>query len=184
MSFDTPSPAVSGRVVDDKSVLDVQAGYLCERTKFPVSKDVASRCTSHFLDIPSDHHVAICLVPPQMILQKAKGGWSRAVVARIIAVMHVYEDPALRRHQTCKLTENLQAAGRGKDVSKDIPETRDDVKLGLDRVKFFGAHGLEFCGRVVVALHRHTGLKQNEFRDVPGLCHPAGSRAVARSDIQ
>ncbi len=129
MSLDAPSPAFSGRVVDDKPVLDGQAGCLCERTKLTVSKDVPSRGASHFVEIPSDYDISIRLVPAQTIAQKAKGGWNRAVVARIVAVLHVYEDPALGRHQTCKLTENLQAAGWGKDVSQDIPETRDDVKL-------------------------------------------------------
>ena len=40
-------------------------------------------------------------------------------------------------------------------MSQDIPETGDDVELGVDQVKFFGAHGPDGC---VAALHRHTGL--------------------------
>ena len=155
---------------------------LGERTKLPVSKDVPSRCAAHSLDIPSDHDIAIRLVPAQTIAQKPKGGGNRAVVAHVVAVMHVDEDPALGRHQTRKLAENLHAGGGGKDVSEDIPETRDDVKLAFEQVKFFGAHGLELS--LSRALHRHAGLHQNELRDVSGLCDPAGSPAVARSDIE
>ena len=114
-----------------------------------------SRRAPQVFDIPGNHDIAIGLVPPQTIVQKAQGGWNGAVVARVVAVMHVHKDPALGRHQTRKLTENLHAAGGGKDVSEDIPETRDDVKPGLGQVKFFGAHGPDFGVR---ALHRDTGL--------------------------
>jgi len=60
-----------------------------------VSKNVPSGRASHLLDVPSDHHIAIGLAPLQTILQKAKCGWNRAVLAHIVAVLHVYEDPAL-----------------------------------------------------------------------------------------
>ena len=83
------APAFSGRVVDHELVLDVQAGCLGERTKLPVSKYVPSRCALHFPDVPTNHDIAICLVPPQTIVQKAQGGWNGAVVAHVVAVMHV-----------------------------------------------------------------------------------------------
>ena len=114
MSFDTPSPAFSGRVVDDKPGLDVQASCLGKRTKLTVSKDVTSSGAEHFFDIPNNYDIAIGLVPAQTIVQKAKGGWDRAVVARIVAVMHVYEDPALGRHETCKLMETPPVGRRRK----------------------------------------------------------------------
>ena len=164
---------LSGCVVDDKPVLDVQAGRLGERTKLPVSKDVPSRRAAHVLYIPGDHDIAIGLVPPQTIVQKAQGGWNRAVVAHVIAVMHVHEDPALGRHQTRKLTENLHAAGGGKDMSEDIPETRDDVKLGLGQVKFFGAHGPD-CG-VRATCIATLGSTRTSSAMSSGLCDPAGS---------
>ena len=118
------------------------------------------------LDIPSHHDIAIGLVPPQTIVQKAKSGWNRAVVARIVAMLHVYEDPALGRHQTRKLTENLRAAAGGKDVSEDIPETRDDVKLGVDQMKFFGPHGPEFRAQPVpcIATLGSTRTRSAMFR--------------------
>ncbi len=183
MSLDTPSPAFSGGVVDDKPVLNVQAG-LGERTKLPVNKNVPSRCASNVLDIPSNHDIAVCLVPSQTIVQKAQGGWNRAVLPRIVAVMHIYEDSAARRRETRELTENLLAGVGGKDMSEDIPETRDDVKLAFDQMKFFGAHGPAFSVGTVVALHRHTGFHQNEFPDIPGLCDATGSPSVAGSDIK
>jgi len=78
MSFDTPAPAVSGRIVDNQPILDAQARKLGEGTKFLVSKNMPPRAASHlldvFLDSPSDHHIAVCLIPSQMIMQKAKGG--------------------------------------------------------------------------------------------------------------
>jgi len=77
--------------------------------------------------------------------------------------------------------QNSQASGGRKDVPQDIPERRNDVELALHQVKFFGAHAPESGVR---ALHRHTGLHQNEFRNVSGLCDPAGPRAVARSNIK
>jgi hypothetical protein len=155
MSFDTPSPAFSGRVVDHKPGLDVQAGCSGERTKLSVSEDVPSRTALHSFDVPGDHDISIGLVPPHTILQKAKDGWNRAIVARIVAVVHVYKDPAVGRRQTGKLTEHLYAPGGGKDVSKDIPKTRDDVKLAVDQVKLFGAHGPDFGTR---ALHPNARL--------------------------
>jgi len=149
-----------------------------------MSKDMPPRCASHLLDIPRDHHVAICLIPAQTILQKTKDGWNRAEVARIVAMLHVHEDPPLGRHQAHKLMQNLQPGGGRKDVSEDIPETRDDIKLRLDQVKFFGAHCHYFRVRAVFALHPHAGLQQKQFRNVSGLCDPAGSRAIASSNIQ
>ena len=148
-------------------------------TKFSVSKNVPSRRASHFADVPSDHHIAIGLAPLQTILQKSKGGWNRAVVAHIVAVLHVDEDSALGRHQACKLTEDLQASGGGENMSEHIPETRDDVKLPLDHVKIFSRHG-----RGRAALHCDARFDQNQFSDASSLCDPAGSCAVAGSDIQ
>src|SRR5580700_2067777 len=116
MSLDAPSPAFSGRVVDHKPGFDVQAGRLNHRAKLVMSKDVPARGAFRLPDIPSRHDIAICLTPPQTIVQKAQCGWKGTVVARVVAVMQVDKDPALRRHQTRKLLENLHAAGRGKDV--------------------------------------------------------------------
>jgi hypothetical protein len=135
----------------------------------------------HFFEIPSDHDIAIGLVPLQAIAQKAQGGWNRTVVARIVAVMHVHEDPASGRNEAGELTENLPVASRGKDVSEDIPETRDHVKFFLHRVKLLGAYGLEVG---FPALHPNTGLNQNEFRYVSGLRDLASSDSIARPDIQ
>src|SRR5580704_8382318 len=99
-------------------------------------------------------------------MQIAQGGRESAVVADVVAVVQVYEDLALGRDQPCKLLENFQAAGGGKDVPEDIPETGDDIEVALDQVKRFGAHGPEFCVGAVYTLHRDTWLYQNEFRNV------------------
>ena len=169
----------SGRVVDDESPFDVQAGGIGQRTKFPVSKNVPSGRAAHLLDLPSDHDIAIGLTPLQTILQKSKGGWNRAVVAHIVAVLHVDEDSALGRHQACKVTEDLQASDGWKNVSEHIPETCDDVKLPLDHVKIFSRHG-----RGRAALHCDARFDQNQFSDASSLCDPAGSCAIAGSDIE
>jgi hypothetical protein len=180
MSFDAPSAAFSGRVVDHEPLLDVQASGMSERTKLPVSKYVPSRCALHFPGVPTNHDIAICLLPPQTIVEEAQGGWNGAVMAYVVTVMDVYEDPAFGRHQTCKLAENLEAASVGKDVSEDIPEARDDIKSRLDQLQFFGAHSADLGVRT---MHPNTWLYQQQFRNVTGLCDPAGSPAVAGSHI-
>jgi hypothetical protein len=185
MSCHAPWLAFSGGIIDDKAGFDIQAGRLGERSKLLVGKDVPSRCAAHFvnisLDSPGDYDIAIGVFPPQVIAQKAKGGWNRAVVAYIVPMKHVDEDPPVGRHETRKVTENLQAGGCGKDVSEDIPETSDDVKPRFEQMKFFGAHRPELG---VLALHRRAGLHQNQFRNVTGLCDATRSSAVTGADIE
>ncbi len=89
---------------------------MSERAKLAMSKDVPARGALHLPDIPGNHRIAICLAPLQSIVQKPQSGWKGAVVARIVAMIHIHKDPAVGRHQTRKLTENLRAAGRWEDV--------------------------------------------------------------------
>ena len=69
-------------------------------------------------------------------------------------------------------------------MPEDIPETGDDVKLGLNRVKFFGSHGPHLGVRVAGALHRQAWLQQHKFRNASSLRDAAGASAVAAPDVE
>jgi len=105
-------------------------------------------------------------------------------VAHVVAVIHVDENPALRTHQAGELTEHSDSSARGKNVAEDIPKTGDDVELGLNRVKFFRAHGPDFGVRKDVALHRPAWLQQHQFRDAVDLRDAAGASTVTRPNVE
>ncbi len=69
-------------------------------------------------------------------------------------------------------------------MAEDVPQTSDDVKLGLNRVKFFGAHGPDLGVREAVALHRSAWFEQYKFRDASSLRDAASASAIATSDVE
>src|SRR5579863_7834635 len=138
MPFKGPSPPLPGAVIHDKPLLYVQTRGTAQRPDLAVRKDMPLGCASLTPEIPGHHDIAIRLTPEYAVAEEAHRGWQRSIMASVIAVTHVDEELALRRQQTRKLAQNLNSASGGENMSEDIPETSDDVKLSLYQVKILG----------------------------------------------
>jgi len=175
---------LAGGVVDDELLLDAESGGESERVEFLIGEDVAPSSALRLFDVPNHGDVAIRFVPGHLIAEKAQSCWQRSKVARVVAVIHVDEDPALRSQQTPKLAEHFDSGTSGEDVAEDIPKAGDDVKLPLNRVQFFSAHGPNCGVRGGAALHRAAWLEQHKFLDTSCLRDAAGASSIATPDVE
>ena len=97
MSLPAPSAWITGSVVDDERLFDPESGCAGKRAAFLIGKDVATGNAMRFSNVPSDLNVATVFVPGREIAEDAEDRWQRSVMTRVVAVIHIDEDPALRR---------------------------------------------------------------------------------------
>jgi hypothetical protein len=147
-------------------------------------KNMPDGRTSYPLHIPRHQNIAILFISRYSVAKKPPRRGQQSVVARIVAMTHIDEHPPLRRQQTSELAENLHAGRLGENVPEYIPETSDDIKPALHRVKILGPHGQHASVGWLVSLHGPARLEQHEFLNATRLRDAAGPGSIASPNIQ
>ena len=85
--------------------------------KLRVRENVSGAPDAPAFDVPVDGHIPVGAVRGEPVAQESRGGRRRAIMPRVIAVVHVEEDSALWRRQPRELAERFQAlSARMKDA--------------------------------------------------------------------
>ena len=166
------------------ALLNRQAGGVGHPANLTVCEYMSNRGAMDAGNIPSDGNVSVPVTRGKPVIDDAAKSWKRSILSRVVAVIHIHEDPALRSQQPGELTQRLDSVRCGKDVSQNVPETSDHVKLASNRIQLFGPHRPALGADGPSPPHFSAGIEQPKVIQTCGAGNPARAHAIAGPDIE
>ena len=142
------------------------------------------RSASLAIDGPVNLNIPVFFAPGKLIAEETQRRWQAAVVAGIIAMVHVDESLAARSQKPRKLAKHLDPAGGREYVTKYVPEAENHIEACLNLVKLFGAHCEEFSVSTAPAPHPLRRFQKHDFRDAALLGDASCARSIAGAHIE